>query len=116
MKVFNFLKGKKGETIAEKYLRKKGYKILEKNFYTKIAETDIIALDKNILVFIEVKARNNLNYGQPSEAIDSRKIKKLRNNAEIFLINFDKEYNGVRFDVIEVIFSTNEIRHIEAAF
>ena len=58
--------GKIGEDLAVEYLRSKGYEILERNFLCKQGEIDIIALDKNYLVFIEIKARTSNKYGLPA--------------------------------------------------
>lgn len=65
--------GKLGEDLACKYLQNKGYKILERNFEAKQGEIDIIALDKEELVFIEVKTRSNILYGKPAEAVNEIK-------------------------------------------
>lgn len=116
MKKLNFLKGRFGESLAEKYLKKQGYKILGKNYKTNFAETDIIAEKNKILVFVEVKARKDLDYGMPSEAVNSDKIHRLRKNAEVFLAFYDKNFEGVRFDIIEVILTTQTINHIKNAF
>ncbi|MGO1712280.1 MAG: YraN family protein, partial [Senegalia sp. (in: firmicutes)] len=70
MKKQNKIKGDIGEEIAIKSLLGKGYMILEKNFTTKIGEIDIIAKDKDIVAFIEVKSRLNSNYGNPYEAVN----------------------------------------------
>ena len=69
--------GNKGEDIAIEYLEKRGYIILERNFYCRQGEIDIIAKDKNEIVFIEVKSRSSIQYGCPSEAVNKQKIKEL---------------------------------------
>ena len=61
--------GNTGEDIATEYLEKQGYIILERNFYCKQGEIDIIAKDKNEVVFVEVKSRSDVGYGLPSEAV-----------------------------------------------
>lgn len=117
MKKFNFLKGKQGEFITEVYLRKNGYKIIRKNFKALNTETDIIAKKDDDLVFIEVKSRNSFDYGRPSEAVDNKKIKKLRLNAKLFISKYEDTYRGIRFDVIEVdLTSSKVINHIKYAF
>ena len=68
MKKDNFKKGKTGEEIAINLLKNKGFKIIEKNYKNSCGEIDIICEFKNMLIFIEVKARKNLLYGKPEEA------------------------------------------------
>lgn len=81
--------GKLGEKIAEGYLKKKGYKILEKNYIPKRirpfpGEIDIVAEKKNTIVFVEVKVSSSFIKGE--EKINSEKIKKIKKTAEFFLI------------------------------
>ncbi len=68
--------GRAGEKRAVVFLKKKGFKILKTNYKTVFGEIDIIAQDKDTIVFIEVKTRTSDNYGVPSEAVDKRKQEK----------------------------------------
>ena len=61
--------GRSGEEIASKYLERQGYEILDRNFNCNQGEIDIIAKDKNEIVFIEVKTRTDISYGEASEAV-----------------------------------------------
>jgi len=71
--------GKEGEDIAAKYLTEKGFEIVERNFYySNHGEIDIVANHNNQLVFIEVKSRLNLEYGEPEYAITPKKIKQIK--------------------------------------
>lgn len=109
------LLGRLGEKRAERFLKKKRYKILEKNYVTKFAECDLIALYGNLLVFIEVKTRSSITYGNPADAVDFNKRKKYVRLAEYYLaVNSGYKNCSVRFDVIEVL--NDEINHIEGAF
>lgn len=104
-----------GEKIAQDYLRKKGYEILETNFYTKRGEIDIIGKKDDCIVFIEVKTRTNLNYGTPAMSVTSGKKKHIKFVAKIFLsLNRLKEHE-IRFDVIEILIMEGKckINHIE---
>jgi putative endonuclease len=94
--------GKSAEKRAEKHLRKNGYKILETNYRCKRGEIDIVAKHGKILVFCEVKARRNKNYGTALEGITPSKIKKIRLSAEDYL--FKNKLNDVdcRFDVLTI--------------
>ena len=109
-------KGKYFENLAENYLKKNGYKLIRKNFFSRYGEIDIIALDKdNNLVFVEVKGRNSLNFGVGEESITQKKINSLVKTAEIFLkTNPDLEFNEIRFDVISIY--KDKINHIKNAF
>lgn len=111
----NVIIGKTGEDIACEYLIKNGYKIIERNWhYSKNAEIDIIAEDKNELVFIEVKTRTNLNFGHPFEAINKTKIEKIYKGILGYLRNSDKKYNSYRFDGIAIIGLKNpQIEHLK---
>lgn len=111
----NFETGQKGEEIASKYLIKKGYKIIARNWhYSKNAEIDIIAEEKNCLVFIEVKTRKTLNFGHPFEAITSKKIQKIHKAILAYLATCEKEYKSYRFDGIAIIGINNpEIEHLK---
>jgi len=112
--------GKEGEDIAAKYLTEKGFEIVERNFYySNHGEIDIVANHNNQLVFIEVKSRLNLEYGEPEYAITRKKIKQIKKMAELYL--FDKEIEEVdcRFDVVAVLLedkSNPKITHYENAF
>ncbi len=111
----NFIKGRHGEDIAKEYLRNNGYKIIECNWhYSKNAEIDIIAEDKNTLVFVEVKTRTNLNYGHPFEAINPLKIKKIYTAIFAYLKQSNQKYKSYRFDGIAIIGLKNPtIEHIK---
>lgn len=66
--------GKRGEDLAANFLRKNGYRILERNFLIRGGEVDIIAQDKDVLVFVEVKARYSHEFGLPAESITYFKL------------------------------------------
>lgn len=69
--------GKFGETIAGEYLRKKGYKIIAKNYYTPEGEVDLICKKNKTVVFVEVKTRTNKKFGYPEEALSEQKLEKI---------------------------------------
>ncbi len=107
--------GASGEQQAAEFLKEKGYKILETNFSNKIGEIDIIAKDKEFVVFVEVKARSSKAFGLPSEAVNFHKQQKIRKVALSYLKSKKiLEKVQCRFDVVEVL--GDEIRHIENAF
>lgn len=102
-----------GERQAEKFLKRHGFTILEKNYYSRFGEIDIIAKHNNTLVFIEVKKRKNVDFAGGAEYVDARKQKRIVATAQIYIQNNCVE-TDVRFDVIEINGTT--INHIENAF
>lgn len=114
MKFFNKITGSKNEIIAENYLKKIGYKILQTNFSCKLGEVDIIAKDKNCIVFVEVKAKSNVDFGYPREMVNKTKQKKIRKVAQVYLLQ-NHEYDcDCRFDVIEIL--DEKIEHLKNCF
>lgn len=114
-KQFNKIEGNIGEIMAINYLKDKKYKILETNYRNNLGEVDIIAMQKRAVVFIEVKARQTLAFGRPSEAVNFEKQRKIRKVAMLYLIQNNLTESETRFDVIEVI-GNEEVNHIENAF
>ena len=110
--------GTKGENLAVTFLKKKGYKIIARNYKTFIGEIDIIAKDGNTTVFIEVKTRKNDSFGYPFEAVNNKKRQKLKNLALLYLKNKGQEFPA-RFDVLSIFYIKNgkeAIEHIKDAF
>ncbi len=110
--------GKKSESEAISYLKKNGYKILEKNFRTRFGEIDIIAIEKDVIVFVEVKSRKSLNYGHPKESVDFRKQQKISKVALYYLKKNNLFDCSARFDVITIrsFGKNNEIELIRNGF
>ena len=118
--------GNLGEDAAAKHLKKNGYRILERNFVAESFEIDIIARKKDVLVFVEVKARNIKNLGykeaRPASSVTPEKQRKIIKAANYY-IGYDKSSLRKRFDVIEVYLDSSsgknkikEIRHLENTF
>lgn len=102
--------GFEGENIACNYLEMQGCEILDRNFICNSGEIDIIAKDKDELVFIEVKTRRNSKYGNPIDAVDLNKINHILKTAKfyVYINNLEKEF--IRFDIIEVYMKNNETK------
>lgn len=112
------LTGKIGENVATQYLMQKNYQIVERNFYCRQGEIDIITKDKNELVFIEVKTRTNKVYGRPVDAITAYKKKCIMKSIEYYLFKYKLEDIPIRIDVIEVYEKTENkyyVNHIKNA-
>ncbi len=111
--------GAEGEKIAAEFLRKMGYRILERNFRNVLGEIDIIALDGKILVFVEVKARSGDRFGAPQFAVDARKQAKMSRVALAYLSRKQIASPECRFDVVGIIRNPNgatSIEHLKDAF
>ena len=102
--------GELGESYSCRFLKDKGYEILERNFRTKYGEIDIIAMDGNTLVFVEVKARISTKYGRPEEAVTSRKIKNIKRAAEYYILLNSKRPGKFRIDVVSLIVSDRKLQ------
>jgi len=94
--------GRKGEKISVEFLRKQGYKIMDRNYRCPQGEIDIVARDKGVLCFVEVKTRRTEKYGLPAEAVDWHKQKKLARIALTYLKEKNISQQDLRFDVVSV--------------
>ncbi|MBU1031899.1 YraN family protein [Patescibacteria group bacterium] len=102
MKLDNRQTGYFAENLAVEALKKKDYQILETNFGSRFGEIDIIAKDKDTLVFVEVKAKKGLDYGSPEEMISRHKLKRVQNMAAVYMKGEDK---SCRIDVVAIVLS-----------
>ena len=110
----NLSTGRLGEEKAKEYLEKQGYKILETNkHFSKFCEIDIIALDKDTLVFAEVKTRRTVKFGLPQEAITKTKYQNIKNGI-YFYLQENQNYKKYRIDVISIVLEPNfDIKHLK---
>lgn len=109
--------GLEGEEKAARYLKKQGYKIIAKNFQTRFGEIDIVAENREYIIFVEVKARGEKSIAEPKEFVDSRKQRKIITTAEIYLTENPTEKQP-RFDVVEIKKENGKtnLNHIPNAF
>ncbi len=114
MKQFNHAKGVLGEQIALDYLKKKKYKILDRNVKGFAGEIDIVAQQGSTIVFVEVKSRSSAGFGLPREAVTDKKQHKIRYAAIEYLKKKKLLSSPVRFDVIEIL--DEKINHLENCF
>ncbi|KMZ55109.1 YraN family protein [Dorea sp. D27] len=106
--------GSRYEQMAGTYLEECGYEIIRYNYRCRIGEIDIIARDKDALVFCEVKYRRNTSKGHPAEAVDARKQRVLAKCAMCYITVNGLSGMSCRFDVIAIL--GGEISHIKNAF
>ena len=110
--------GQLGEKLAKKFLEEREYKIICQNFKSRQGEIDIIAKDKDkTIVFVEVKTRTSLEFGNPAEAVNETKMEHILKVAKYFLYSNKISNNNIRFDVIEVFvckgrYRVNHIKQI----
>ncbi|MCM8799735.1 MAG: YraN family protein [Candidatus Omnitrophica bacterium] len=114
----NLSLGLRGEESAVDFLKKNGFKILERNFRTNFGQIDIIAKEKNEICFIEVKTRKNFNFGLPQEAVSITKKKRIAKVALAYLKEKRLLNKKVRFDVVSILWDGNipKIELIRDAF
>lgn len=109
--------------MALRYLAKKGYETLERNYRTRHGEIDLIVRGERALIFVEVKLRRGTEFGDPLETVTPRKQAQVRLMAEQYLAergdDFVAGFDEVRFDVVNILASDAgrpEIRHVEDGF
>lgn len=120
MKKLNKEIGSYAENLAQIFLIKQGYKILERNFRNSLGEIDIICIMDQTLVIIEVKSRYSSQYGTPREAVSYYKQKSIIKVTKSYILYKNISNINVRFDVIEVYLNSYDnsykIYHIKDAF
>jgi putative endonuclease len=110
--------GKLAEDIATQFLTDLGYTVLERNWRFSKAEVDIIAKDKKILVFVEVKSKTYSYYGAPEESISSSKERLIIDAAGVYMEQIGHDWE-IRFDIISILFDKQmnpTISHFKDAF
>lgn len=111
--------GERGEAAAARFLRRKGYRILERQWRCGAGELDLVALDGRVIVFVEVKTWRNAKGDHPAEAVDRKKQRRITRAALVYLKQHDLLESRVRFDVIAVTWPDGQkprIDHIRSAF
>ncbi len=118
MKANRRTQGDAGEDIAVQYLRKHGFKILDRNYRAYRGEIDIVAKEKKDYVFVEVKARRTSFFGSPEEAVTPEKESHIRSAAEEYCAKHALEDKPCRFDVIAIEGEGEkmQIRHLRNVF
>ena len=94
--------GAKGEEKAVRYLQNRGYRVLERNYRTRLGEIDVIAEQGDDLVFIEVKTRSGNHFGSPFESVTHQKQKQLSKVALEYISKQDCHNRPSRFDVVGI--------------
>ena len=111
--------GSLGEDIAVTYLTDAGLCVLDRNWRCREGELDIVARDRDALVFCEVKTRRGISFGYPAEAVTAAKQRRLRTLAQRWLAAHDQHAPELRFDVVGVLVRPARpalVAHLRAAF
>ena len=111
--------GATGEELAISYLKKLGYRIVERNFRCKLGEIDVVAYDGNTLVFVEVRTKKSSHFGSPVSSVSYQKQRKLISLAKFYIKKHKLFNRSARFDVVGVRFGSDgsfRINLIQNAF
>ena len=115
---WNLLFGSRGERLAAKLLKQKGYRILARNTRSRWGEIDLIARDGDTIVFVEVKTRSQSETGRPEDAITQHKRRQMTRAASAWLHRYHLDNHRCRFDVVAIVWGDKapEVTHYIGAF
>ena len=110
--------GKAGEDLAERYLKRQGYAVVERNYRCPLGEIDLVALNRRVVVFVEVKTRRVNTSGTPLESVNAAKRRRLKRVALHYLSRHRLHDRNVQFDVVGISFHTDPpaVQHVRNAF
>jgi putative endonuclease len=110
--------GETGERIAERWLKRHGWRIMQRRFRSGHRDIDLIAEKDGTVAFVEVKARRATLFGDPVEAVNWRKRRELTRSAQVWISRHGRSGDAYRFDVIGVLICDDgaRVRHVENAF
>src|SRR4051812_17596104 len=110
--------GELGERIAERWLREKGWRVMQRRFRSGHRDIDLVVERDGVVAFVEVKARRGAGFGGPVEAVNWRKQRELGRSARVWVDRHGRSTDAYRFDVVGVLVegSRVRVRHVEDAF
>ena len=110
--------GELGERIAERWLRRRGWRVVQRRFRSGHRDIDLVVEQEGVVAFVEVKARRGNSFGDPVEAVDWRKQRELGRSARVWIDRHGRSAEAYRFDVVGVLVSGERvrIRHVANAF
>jgi putative endonuclease len=110
--------GELGERIAERWLRQRGWRVLQRRFRTGHRDIDLVVQREDVVAFVEVKARRGDQFGDPVQAVNWKKQKELGRSARVWIARHGRRGEAYRFDVVGVLVDDAgvRIRHVESAF
>jgi putative endonuclease len=111
--------GRRGEDLAVQYLERRGLVVLSRNWRCRDGEIDVVATQRGRLVVCEVKTRSGTRFGEPAEAVTTRKAARIRRVTQAWLAAHHVRWCEIRFDVLAVLVEPGRpvaVRHYEGAF
>ena len=110
--------GELGERIAERWLRERGWRVVQRRFRTGHRDIDLVVQQEGLVAFVEVKARRGDQFGDPVSAVNWRKQKELGRSARVWIARHGRAGEAYRFDVVGVLVDGTRVRvrHVEGAF
>jgi len=110
--------GELGERIAERWLRERGWRVMQRRFRNGHRDIDLVVEQDGVVAFVEVKARRGTEYGGPIGAVDWRKQRELGRSARVWVDRHGRLHDAYRFDVVGVLVSGRRVRvcHVPNAF
>jgi len=110
--------GELGERIAERWLRREGWRVVQRRFRSGHRDIDLVVERDGLVAFVEVKARRGNRFGDPVEAVNWRKQRELGRSARVWIDRHGRAPEAYRFDVIGVLVAGQRVRvrHVENAF
>lgn len=110
--------GELGERIAERWLRRRGWRVIQRRFRIGHRDIDLVVEREGTVAFVEVKARRGAEFGGPVQAVNHRKRKQLERSALVWIDRHGREAESYRFDVVGVLLNDAVVRicHVENAF
>jgi putative endonuclease len=110
--------GELGERIAERWLRERGWRVMQRRFRSGHRDIDLVVEREGLVAFVEVKARHGDRFGDPVGAVNWRKQKELGRSARVWIARHGRSADAYRFDVIGILVEGRRvrIRHVEGAF
>jgi putative endonuclease len=110
--------GELGERIAERWLRRQGWRVVNRRFRNGHRDIDLVVEREGTVAFVEVKARRGREFGDPVEAVNWRKQRELTRSARVWIDRHGNPFDSYRFDVVGVLVDGKRvlIRHVPSAF
>ncbi|MEP6989732.1 MAG: YraN family protein [bacterium] len=110
--------GEFGERVAERWLRQRGWRVMQRRFRSGHRDIDLVVESEGVVAFVEVKARRGDTFGDPVEAVNWKKQKELGRSARVWIARHGRNDEAYRFDVVGVLVSGDRVRvrHVADAF